>query len=532
MNRTFTPLYIDKLKLRLANFLFIVHQWLGLEEPTSLQYEICDCIQYGSSRQLIMAFRGCGKSHILAVYSIWLLFCDPTQQILVVSATNKRARAFTDFCQRVIIGMEILRHMKPTEKVNWTKECFTVSGADISQTDSLTSIGLTGQITGKRATVIIADDIESLQNSLNQDTRESLINATNEFQSVIIPDRPNKIVFLGTPQSKNSVYNDIQIKGYDRTIWTAHVPDPHEVEYYCDDLADSIQEAYNRKEYNTPTEPKRFPKERLDDIFKTYGLAGYNLQFMLNTTELDKERYPLDYTRLIVNDKITHQHTYEIVDVGGASGNMIPYSQIVLCIDPSGSGADKTGYVVLGQWSGYIAILEAGTFDNGYEDATMNEFQVICNVYGINMVIVEQNFGAGTYTQLLQKSIRVANIEEVRNFRQKEIRIIDTLEPVLLQNQLIIHKNVYNELLQGISSAHNLFYQMNNITRERNCLEHDDILDALAMGVAYLKDTLVVDAQRTKVLRDDEVRQRHLDAFIESAARIHGGGSSGGFFRD
>lgn len=75
------------------NFLYIVWQFLGLPEPTPIQYDIAHYLQHGPRRSIIMAFRGIGKSYITAAFVVWLWLVNPQFKILVVSATERRPRS-------------------------------------------------------------------------------------------------------------------------------------------------------------------------------------------------------------------------------------------------------------------------------------------------------------------------------------------------------------------------------------------------------------------------------------------------------
>ena len=66
------------------NFLYIAWKHLKLPQPTDIQYDIADYLQHGSQRQIISAFRGCGKSWITSAYVLWRLLLDPQLNILVV----------------------------------------------------------------------------------------------------------------------------------------------------------------------------------------------------------------------------------------------------------------------------------------------------------------------------------------------------------------------------------------------------------------------------------------------------------------
>ena len=70
------------------NFVFLAHKFIGLESPTPLQFQMSDNLQASSSREAIQAFRGCGKSHLAALYSLWTLYHHPDAKILVSSANR------------------------------------------------------------------------------------------------------------------------------------------------------------------------------------------------------------------------------------------------------------------------------------------------------------------------------------------------------------------------------------------------------------------------------------------------------------
>ena len=78
-------------------------------------------------------------------------------------------------------------------------------------------------------------------------------------------------------------------------------------------------------------------------------------------------------------------------------------------------------------------------------------------------------------------------------------RIVDTLEPVLNQHRLVIDAAAARKDSSGDEeSRFSLLYQLTHITKERGSLRHDDVLDALAHGVAYFRDQLARDTDRAE----------------------------------
>ena len=88
------------------------------------------------------------------------------------------------------------------------------------------------------------------------------------------------------------------------------------------------------------------------------------------------------------------------------------------------------------------------------------------------------------YLNLVMSRIHPCTIEEVRHSKQKELRIIDTLEPVMNQHRLVVSQEMIKEDIK-LEPDHQLFKQMTRITKDKGAIKHDDALDALAIAVAY-----------------------------------------------
>ena len=113
----------------------------------------------------------------------------------------------------------------------------------------------------------------------------------------------------------------------------------------------------------------------------------------------------------------------------------------------------------------------------------------------------------------------------MKHSKQKELRIIDTLEPLMNSHRLIVDQSLVERevaaALNGDSDdtlVYNLFYQMTRITKERGALKHDDRLDALAMACAYWGDAVAQDADRRARELEEEQQTKILEDFIEFAS--------------
>ena len=540
----------EKLRKNFRTFLYYVHRHLGLDDPTPLQLDICDFLQYGPKRSGIMAFRGVGKSHITSAYVVWRLLRDAEDKILVVSASKDRADAFSTFTQRLIWEMEGLEYLRPDPNQRQSKISFDVRPAKASHSPSVKSVGITGQLTGSRADLIIADDVEVLNNAFTQTARDKLSEAVREFDAILKPLPTSRVIFLGTPQTEDSLYTKLPERGYEFRIWPARVPSDELKVQYGDMLAPMV--ASMKTPVGTPTDPLRFDAGDLMEREASYGKAGFALQFMLSTQLSDLERFPLKVRDLVVmpidpesaplritwgpledriyrdlpNVAMRGDSFYPPMRVGEITSE---YTGSVLAIDPSGRGADETGYAVVKMINGYLYVPEAGGLEGGYDETTLMELAIIAKKHKVNEVIVESNFGDGMFTKLLapvlQKVHRCA-IEEVRHSTQKEMRIIDTLEPVMMKHKLVIDPSVIEsdyrtaqryEQTKRLSKM--LVYQLSRITRERGCLRHDDRLDALAIGVSYFVEQMDRDEKLGEDMIREEALENDLRAFMEAAGR-------------
>lgn len=529
---------IAKAKEDFRVFIYIVWKMIGLPDPTPIQYDIANTLQnLPNDRFIVEGFRGVAKSFITCAYAVWTLWRDPQKKVEIVSASKDRADANAIFIKRIIYTLPFLAHLKARPDQRDQQNLFDVGPAVPDISPSIKSVGISGQLTGSRADLLIADDVEVANNSGTQTQRDKLNEAVKEFDAIIKPK--GQIVYLGTPQNEMSLYNELQQRGYRCRIWTVLYPESlSEREFYGDRLAKIIADKYdnNPELYaGKPTDPRRFDEEEIYKRRLSYGKAGFALQFMLNTNLSDQEKYPLKVQDLMIanlsldeanlkwywsNDRQLRINDLPCValkgdyfyEPQGRSNEVFEYTGTVMAVDPSGRGKDETSYAVVKYLNGYLFVLEVGGTREGYSDSTLRQLANKAKIYGVNEIVVEGNFGDGMFSQLFKpvlNDIHPCSVTEVKNYAQKEARIIDTLEPVMMRHKLIIHKQVIIDDYQVYENApaYSLIYQMTRLSRDRGALAHDDRLDALCMAVAYW--LAVMD-------RDEEIgMQEQIEAKLE-----------------
>lgn len=529
-------------------FIFVLWKALSLPVPTRCQIDMCKKLAAGDNRRFILqAFRGIGKSFLTCGFVVWKLWNNPDLKFMIVSASKERADANSIFIKRIIDLMPQLQELKPKQGQRDAVISFDVGPAKPDHSPSVKSVGITGQLTGSRADILIADDVEVPNNSATQAARDRLSELVKEFDAILKPG--GTIIYLGTPQNEMTLYRELEGRGYTTTIWPARYPrDRKDWQSYGDRLAPMLQaelEEDPESFYWRPTDEVRFDDTDLKERELSYGKAGFALQFMLNPNLSDAEKYPLKLRDLIVADldpassPMVYQwlpnpqnkredvpnvglmgdsyHTYQTVGSAFSS-----YTQKILVIDPSGRGKDETGYAVLYQLNGYIFAMEVGGMRGGYEDSTLEALAKIGRKWKVNEYVIEGNFGDGMYLELFKPvsaRIHPAAVTEVKSKGQKELRICDVLEPIMGSHRLIVNAAAIVQDYQTASDKdgvrnpiYSLFYQMTRISRERGALAHDDRLDALAIGVQFFVESMAKDANKG----EREVTEEWLEEQMEN----------------
>ena len=522
-------------------FVYIVWKSIGLPDPTPIQVDIAQYLQNPpSDRIVIQGFRGVAKSFLTCAYAVWRLWSNRDLKVLIISASRDRADDNARFVKSIIRTIPFLADMKADKTQLDTQNIFNVGGAQADISPSVKSVGITGQITGTRADLLISDDVEVPKNSGTQLQRDKLSEAVKEYDAILKPG--GQIIYLGTPQNEASLYNTLQKRGYRTRIWTVLYPESEaELLSYGGNLAPFITERYYsdpEKYAGQPTDPKRFDDIEIEKRRLSYGRAGFALQFMLNTNLSDYEKYPLKVADLIVDSLDPHETSTKWAWANGSAqrlgdipcvamnGDMYyaplsrspetqPYTGTVMAIDPAGRGSDESAYAVVKALNGYLFLMDVGGFTEGYSDLALTQMAQLAKFWQVNEVIVEANFGDGMFTKIMSPifaKIHPCAITEVKHTKQKELRIIDTLEPILMRHKLIVNQSViesdYRRYEQG--QAYSLIYQMTRICRDKNAIAHDDRLDAVTMAAAYWLKVMDMDGDKKK-----EVSERSIEEMMD-----------------
>ncbi len=535
-------------------FLTMLWRHLGLPDPTPLQLDIAYSLQHSKhDREIIMGFRGVAKSWITAAFALWTLYRNPQAKILVASGSVRRSIAFVNFCLVLIGEVEELKHLMPQVGQRMSGQQFDVGPARPDQTPSVFAVGITAQIVGFRGDLIIGDDVETNTNSMTPTMRAKLKDSVREFDAILKPF--GRIVFLGTPQTESSIYNELyKNRGFHMRIWPARYPTPEQFRSYGEKLAPYI--AYRIKKNprlkGLSTEPTRFSDEDLAKRELSWGRAGFAFQFMLDTSLVDVNKYPLrlrdmvtmgldhkrgpDYVTWGSGDHLAHKELNAIAmdgdglfSPGAVSDNVSEYSLMSGFIDPSGKGVDEATLTIGGVINSTPYVLKQKGWLDGYSDDTLKDMARLIVLWRVKRVMIEEDFGQGMFAQLLRPHVQKAwdkvnkllparerGTTEILSERapkvQKEIRIIEILEPLFASHRLVMNKEVIEEDYQQVMKRdgqdqrenYSLMYQITRLTRERDCLTNDDRVEGLAGLMKMFTEVLGLDPKEQADEREVE----------------------------
>lgn len=547
-------------------FLIIGMKFLGFG-TTAIQKDIGLYLEYGPKDLMVQAQRSQAKSTITALFAVWTLIQDPRSRVLIISAGGTQANEISTLIVRLIMSMDILACLRPDQQkgdrvsVEKFDVHFSLKGVDKSP--SVACIGIGGNLQGKRADLLIADDVESHKNSRTATNRELLLQQIRDFPSIAVDrvteggviERQGRVIFLGTPQTDSSVYNTLPAAGFGLRIWPGRYPTEDEEPAYGEHLAPYIKQRMLRDpslrigggptgRSGQPVDPELLGEATLLSKENKQGPAYFQLQHMLCTLLSDMERYPLKAQHIVVMNlgaqlpmhfvrgvSAEHLRQFQVgslkfhcstpMDIGKEFAN--PAARVV-AIDPAGGGknGDETGVACVEQLAGNIFVRSVEGMPGGFDEASLKKLVAYCKRWEPHVILIEKNMGHGAFTQVLLPLLRAEGVtcavQEVYSTGQKEQRIADTLEPIAARGALVFDESVitddWGSTLGKPADKRQIFtlmHQFIKLTRDRGALVKDDRLDALSIAVAHFINALAQDS----ALVAQSVRDQELVKFMQ-----------------
>jgi len=557
-----------------------VYGWI----TTPIQFDIGRFLVRGGDNIMIQAQRGQAKTTITAVFAVWSLIQNPQCRILIMSAGSKKANEISKGIYNIIHAMPELACLRP-DRSNGDRTSteafdvhYTLRGSGMNP--SVACLGITSNMQGYRADILVADDIESGKNASTQVQRDQLLHITRDFTSICSEGR---IIYLGTPQTIDSIYNSLPGRGFTVRVWTGRYPTVDELPSYEGVLAPFIlNRLQGHPELCTgggllgtsgQAVDDRLNEEVLQKKELDQGTAYFKLQHMLSTKLTDEERYPLKLRNLIfmhlnpeeAPGKITWMPRPDLLIHPAQGSNlkeemyrpavvsqeMYKYDGKFMYIDTAGGGqnGDETVAAVTYFLHGYVFLMDVQGFPGGHREDVMRDIAKMMYQWQVTDVQVEKNFGHGAFAQSLRPVVDAyyqeitageknggPAIEDYWESGQKELRIIDGLEPIMARHRLIFSEHLIRQDVDSTQKyalekrgTYQLLHQMSRITRTKGCLIHDDRIDAVLGAVRRWLDVI---AQSEDKQMERKASQERLDLFkdFHTRGRKASGGGLGNAF--
>lgn len=576
-NQPTDPLQVYLQRLH-DDFVFFLHElWedRGLAHYAPLTDIDDDMMRYaghGPRKRGLLAPRGYGKTYqVTCALAAWFVFRNPDHKVLIASKSQTHAVRAMSLIRAWLDEVPFLKHLAPVpdRKKRDSALQFDVRPAGYHVFPTFNAVGIGGQLPGIRAHLTIIDDAETEDNTKTPNAREDLYNLVSEFHDITsyedrFPGQGGEVVYVGTPHHQDSLYPKLHHdRGYEFRTYPIMVPDDDQIPLMLG-LAPYVHNLTSSQAPGTPLFPERFPKSKIVER-QAEGPTRFLMQSMLIAEVGAVAQYPLRLEDLIVSTEdltpfnvpmrtvwgeTDHANFSTIIDdipiVGWRHDklrraafkdpNRIPLKGNIMRIDPSGMGKDETAYAVAGCAAGTVYTLAVGGLareENGASPEVMAKLASIARDHNVREIRIEKEFGGEAFAQLLGQYCRELRIEPgdedfpeypdgwnclietvSAGRNQKETRILAALESVMAQHRLVISRDAIKPTDQ-LPRAYELQWQIAALTRDRDCLEHDDRVEVLAAVCADWLEHLNLSPEEHSRRADQRRRDERIAELVK-----------------
>lgn len=388
----------------------------------------------GDTRLLLMAFRASGKSTLIGAFSAWLLWRNPDLRILVLAAESSLANKMVRNIRKIIERHSLTKTIIPKNPDQWAVDRFTVKRDKELRDPSVLAAGITANITGSRADIILYDDVEVPNTADSVEKRQNLRERLGESNFTLVPDGTQ--IYIGTPHSYFSIYADTP-----RT-------EINEEGIFLDGFKRLEIPLLNKR--GQSVWPEQFSKDAITLLKKQSGPHKFASQMLLKPTNIIDGRLDINLLRFYDDDIRAHeaqQQTYLFL------GD----KKIISCSawwDPafgSAAGDSSVLAVIFTDEDGlhYLHHLSYIHVRDDQQDEATAQCQYVCGIakqYLIPAIAIETN-GIGKFLPaILRRELAKQNIPcavmEQANYRAKELRILESFDAVMAAKALHVHQDI------------------------------------------------------------------------------------------
>lgn len=433
---------------------------------------------------VLRCFRGFGKSTILAVYNAWRYYDNPQYRILHQSESDGTARKTSRDTQNVLRRHPLTQGMFRDGGVDQ----WWVEGADDPRNASMYARGILSNVTSARCDEAQNDDAEVPRNIRTPEAREQLEYRLGEQTFIMVPGA--RQLFCGTPHTHDSLYDKMAALGGDcltlplfereHRIDCAELPSyelPFAPEYVFVGigkgarlLADGTDYRLvgRRLEFSKPPEmlvdcyagcawPERFTRDDLQKRRRrTKTVNTFDSQYQLHSRPMTEIRLDPDKLPIYAAEpefKTANKHPQLWLGKARIVGAAMRW-------DPSSGKlrSDTSALALVFQdehgvryWHRQEALTgEIAVFDErDHKTITGGQVAGICDLvqkFRVRRVTVETNGIGGFAPTVLRAALKqrglVCGVTAVTATAQKNKRILEAFEPLILSRMLWVHLSV------------------------------------------------------------------------------------------
>lgn len=522
--------------------------------------------------RIVLGFRQLGKSHIAPVAMDYLAYRDPSWRFIIVASSEGLACENLRRMRHIIRAAWWLQHLQPTDddKDNDTELQFGC--APKGDQSSVMAIGITGTLASKRAHVVYGDDLEQPTNTLTVEARNRLHELTRQFSAWLYETKgskntsPTRILESGTYHAEDSLYlrQVFQDKAHARAYPVRYPHGNEKIPFIAPVFAERL--AKERTLAGTPTTPRRFGVEYVAEQEGKSKLY-FQWQYLMVPGIGEGERRPLKLGDLMVmplhRDAVPFPVLWGENDHNGSTAigtiqnrapdpdsrlqairrpaqigaSTIAYQGTRAALDIAGAGADRMVLCIVSMAAATFFVKHMAIMQGGLEAGNLQRIAELCREHGATELVYEKNADpTGAFGNLLTRAIQEATVEKGQEMLypegwscqvtakhstgQKELRIINSIEPLLASHRIVVAPQVLEPQCHG-HPEHEFQFQFTRITRERNSLPHDDAVDAFALGLAAWTDSNQALSLKDEAIARQAARDREK-AYRERLAKLEG----------
>lgn len=385
------------------------------------------------TRLLLQAFRSSGKSTIIGLFAAWLLYRNPDLRILVLAADFILARKMVRNVKNILERHPLTTHLRPKKPEQWAGDRFTVERNLELRDPSVMGKGITSNITGSRADVVICDDVEVPKTCDSAEKREALRERLGEIQFVLVPGGMQ--LYIGTPHSYYSIYADTPRKELGEE-WP-----------FLDGFERLVVPVLNEREESAW--PEKFSAETIAHMRRMSGPNKFAAQMMLVPVNTAEGRLDISLLRFY-DDELDYAKELQTLFLGGkkmssaaafwdpAIGSRRGDSSVLAVVF-----IDEDGHYYLHRML-YLKVKK----QDGIDPATAQCKMVagVAKELMLPSVSVESNGVGGLLPGLLRNEMAnsrvLAGVIDVHNSESKTMRILNAFDAILAAERLSVHKSV------------------------------------------------------------------------------------------